>query len=92
MVAYKMDLKIIFKEELTQNIFISNMDNPAIAWDEVQRARCSANTNTANKYKNGNFLNTLGQLMLMSQLKFQRHLPRISREREQESTSIHREI
>ena len=36
MVAYKMDLKMIFNEESTQNIFISNMDNPAIVWDEVQ--------------------------------------------------------
>ena len=42
MVAYKMDLKMIFNEESTQNIFISNMDNPDIVWDEVQQEWCSA--------------------------------------------------
>ena len=61
MVAYKMDLKMIFKEESTQNIFISNMDSPDIVWDEVQQECCSANTNTTDNYKNGNFLNILGQ-------------------------------
>ena len=30
MVAYKIDLKLIFNEDATQNIFISNMDNPDI--------------------------------------------------------------
>ena len=68
-----MDHKQIFNKTETQNIFISNMDNPEILWSEVQRERCSADTNTADKYKNGNFLNTLGQLI--SQLKSQRRLP-----------------
>ena len=39
------------------------MDSSEIVWDEVQWERCSADTNTANKYNNGNVLNTLGQLM-----------------------------
>ena len=63
MVAFKMDQKMIFDDESTQNIFISNMDNPDTVWDEVQQERCSPDTNTADKYKNGNFLNTLGQLI-----------------------------
>ena len=50
-----MDLKLIFNEAATQNIFISKMDNPDIIWSEVQRKRCSADTNTSDKYKNGNF-------------------------------------
>ena len=37
MVAFKMDQKLIFNDESTQNIFISNMDDPDIIWDEVQR-------------------------------------------------------
>ena len=37
------------------------MDDPDTIWDEVQWERCSPDTNTADKYKNGNFLNTLGQ-------------------------------
>ena len=63
MITLKLDQKLIFNNKLTQNIFISNMDSPDIVWDEVQQERCSANTNTTNKYKNGNFLNTLGQLI-----------------------------
>merc|ERR1711983_312543 len=51
MVAFKMDQKLIFNDESTQNIFISNMDNPDTIWDEVQRERCSPDTNTAAKYK-----------------------------------------
>ena len=39
------------------------MDNLDTIWDEVQQERCSVDTNKADKYKNGNFLNTLGQLI-----------------------------
>ena len=63
MVAFKMDQKLIFDNESTQNIFISNMDDSNIIWDEVQRERCSPDSNTADKYREGNFLNTLGQLI-----------------------------
>ena len=60
MVAFKMDQKLIFNDVSTQNIFISNMDHSNLIWDEVERERSSTNTNKADKYKNGNFLNTLG--------------------------------
>ena len=62
------------------------MDNPEIIWSKVQCERCSADTKNADKYENENFLNTLGQLM--SQLKSQRRLSRISRERERSSVPI----
>ena len=92
MVAFKMDQKLMFNDESTQNIFISNMDNSDTVWDEVQRERCSTDTNKADKYKNGNFLNTLGQLI--NRLKSQRWLIRAPREREynQERPSVSREI
>ena len=78
MVAFKMDQKLIFDDESTQNIFISNMDDPHVIWDEVQRERCSPDTNTADKYKNGNFLNTLGQLI--NRLKTRQKIGRIPRD------------
>ena len=90
MVAFKMDQKLIFDDESTQNIFISNMDDPDIIWDEVQQERCSPDTNTADKYKNGNFLNTLGQLI--NRLKTRRKLGRTSRDRDRDRSSVPREI
>ena len=92
MVAFKMDQKLIFNDESTQNIFISNMDHSDIIWDEVQRERCSADTNKADKYKNVNFLNILGQLI--NRLKSHRRLSRVPRERElnRERTTVPREI
>ena len=60
MIAFKLDQKLIFNNKSTQNIFISNMDSPDIVWDEVQQDQCSADANTVDKYKNENFLNTLG--------------------------------
>ena len=92
MVAFKMDQKLIFNDEYTQNIFISNMDNSDTIWDEVQRERCSADTTKADKYKNGNFLNTLGQLI--NWLKSHQRLARVPRERErdQDRSSVPREI
>ena len=92
MVAFKMDQKMIFDDESTQNIFISNMDDPMIIWGEVQRERHSSDTNTADKYKNGNFLNTLGQLI--NRLKTRRKIGRITRDRDRDRdrSSIPREI
>ena len=87
-----MNQKLIFNDESTQNIFISNMDDPDTIWDEVQQERCSPDTNTADKYKNGNFLNTLGQLI--NWLKSRRRIAWIprDRDRDRDRSSVPREI
>ena len=92
MVAFKMDQKLTFNDVSTQNIFISNMDHSNLIWDEVEKERSSTNTNKANKYKNGNFLNTLGQLI--NRLKSHRRLSQVPRERvrDQDRTTVPREV
>ena len=63
MVAFKKDYKKVFDKLPTQNIFISNMDHLKLLWSKVNHEHCSSKQSLADKYKNENFLNTLGQLV-----------------------------
>lgn len=70
MVAFKMDYKQEFDQHATQNIFIYNLDNPKLLWSKVNRERYSFDQSVADKYKNGNFLNTLGERIDCLQSKY----------------------
>ena len=48
---------------ITQDVFMVNMGHGCIIIAKVNQEQHSSNQTLANQYKNGNFLNTLGQVI-----------------------------
>ena len=63
MSALILDRKENYNEEATQNMYIANMENSKLIFDQVDRDCKSTNTELQEKYKNSSFPHTVCQIV-----------------------------